>query len=93
MKRLVVAILIATAVGMSSAVVRADEQADSVPYEDAITHPLRLAFYAAHPVGFTAEWLVFRPFHYVISRPYLERFFGYEPLEEESSYRRLGEHM
>jgi len=48
-------------------------------YEDSQSHPLRVAAYLVYPVGFTAEWLVFRPFHYLVSRPYLDAFFGHTP--------------
>jgi hypothetical protein len=36
-------------------------------YDDNEAHPLRVAAYLIHPVGFIAEWLVFRPFHYVVA--------------------------
>ena len=108
MKRLVAAGLIATTLLMSAptvvvlstpAAVRADEpnpqeigDVDS-GYEDAFSNPLRLAYYLIYPVGFSLEWLVMRPFHYLISRPYLSHFFGYTPIGEEGSYERMGEHM
>jgi len=44
-------------------------------YDDTQSHPLRVAAYLAYPIGFTAEWLVLRPFHYLISRPSLESVF------------------
>lgn len=56
-------------------------------YEDTQSHPLRLAAYLIHPVGYTAEWLIFRPFHYLVSRPYLDAFFGHRPHEEIGGYR------
>jgi hypothetical protein len=62
-------------------------------YDDAITHPLRLAAYLAHPVGFAVEWLVGRPFHYLISRPDLSRVFGYQSPEAEKSAFRYGDHL
>lgn len=36
-------------------------------YDDNESHPLRIAAYVLHPVGFIAEWLVFRPFHYIVA--------------------------
>jgi len=109
MKRLVAAGLIATTLLMSAptvvvlstpAAVRADEEPNPQEigdvdsgYEDAFSNPLRLAYYLIYPVGFTLEWLVMRPFHYLISRPYLSHFFGYTPIGEEGSYERMGEHM
>ena len=92
MKRLAMAVLIASAVALCSGPVRAADPVET-QYEDAITYPLRLAYYALHPVGFAAEWLIARPFHFVISRPYVNKVFGYRPLGEEGSYRRLGERL
>jgi len=50
-------------------------------YDDSESHPLRLAAYAAYPVGFAAEWLVMRPIHFIVSNPRLERVFGHVPHE------------
>jgi hypothetical protein len=50
-------------------------------YDDSQAHPLRLVAYAAHPVGFAAEWLITRPIHFVVSNPRLERIFGHTPHE------------
>lgn len=36
-------------------------------YDDNESHPLRVAAYVLHPIGFIAEWLLFRPFHYVVA--------------------------
>ena len=92
MKRLLMAGLVMAMLALSSGTVRASESPND-EYDDSIMHPLRLAYYVAHPVGFAAEWLIGRPFHYLISRPYLDEIFGYHPSSEESSYRQLGEHM
>ncbi len=54
-------------------------------YEDSLMHPLRLAYYAIHPIGYAAEWLIGRPFQYIISRDGWSNVFGYEPLEESSN--------
>lgn len=51
-------------------------------YDDSQSHPLRLAAYALHPVGFALEWLVMRPIHFVVSQPELERVFGHVPHED-----------
>jgi len=48
-------------------------------YDDTQSHPVRLAAYALHPVGYAAEWLVFRPLHYVVSLPYVAEVFGHHP--------------
>jgi hypothetical protein len=55
-------------------------------YDDTQSHPLRVAAYLVYPIGYTAEWLIFRPFHYIVSRPYLERVFGHRPHGEYSVY-------
>ncbi len=56
-------------------------------YDDTQSHPLRIAAYLVYPIGFTAEWLFFRPFHYLVSRPGLEAVFGHRPHEEAGTYR------
>ena len=80
MRRLAMGLLVALMLTVGSLPARAAYEEGT--YDDSITHPLRLAAYLAHPIGFAAEWLVGRPFHYLISRPYLDRFFGYEPSDE-----------
>lgn len=94
MKRLVAAVLIASMLTVGGAsLARAHQEADVDEYEDAFSNPVRLAYYLAYPAGFTIEWLVMRPFHYLISRPYLDKIFGYQPIGEEGTYSRMGEHM
>jgi len=54
--------------------------AASDEYDDSQSHPLRIAAYLAHPVGWLAEWLVFRPFHFLVSATEpQEAFFGHKP--------------
>jgi len=55
-------------------------------YDDTQSNPLRVAAYLAYPIGFTAEWLIFRPFHYLVSQPYLDQFFGHTPHGEYRAY-------
>jgi len=96
MKRLIAAALVAATLVLSTPVVRADQVDETYSadqYEDAFSNPLRLAYYLIYPVGFTAEWLIMRPLHYLISRPYLSHLFGYRPIGEDGSYERMGEHM
>ena len=98
MKRLLATVLIALTLAVTAPVVRADqpnpeEIGDMDRYEDAFSHPLRLAYYLIYPIGFTAEWLIMRPLHYLVSRPYLNRVFGYTAIGEEGSQERMGEHM
>ena len=95
MKRLLAALMMASVLALSAPAARATDDAvsDSDQYEDAFSNPLRLAYYVAHPIGFTVEWLIMRPFHYLISRPYLSNVFGYEPIGEEGMYSRMGDKM
>jgi hypothetical protein len=46
-------------------------------YDGSQAHPLRVAAYLAYPVGFAAEWLVFRPFHVLVST--FPSVFGHRP--------------
>ena len=82
MKRVIIAGLIAVTLGIGagSAVAVEDD------YDDTQSHPLRVAAYLAYPIGFTAEWLVLRPFHYLISRPSLESVFGHSQHQEVGTY-------
>ena len=47
-------------------------------YDDSQSNPLRLLAYIIHPVGYTLEWLVTRPFHEVVAQPDLEPVFGHD---------------
>ena len=46
-------------------------------YDDSQSHPLRIVAYAVHPVGYALEWLVMRPFHFLVSTKSLERISGH----------------
>ena len=49
-------------------------------YDDSQSNPLRVAAYLFYPVGFLAEWIVFRPFHFLVSATEpQEAFFGHRP--------------
>lgn len=49
-------------------------------YDDSQSNPLRIAAYLLHPVGWLAEWTLFRPFHYLVSATEpQEAFFGHHP--------------
>jgi len=48
-------------------------------YDDSQAHPLRIAAYAFHPVGYAVEWLVTRPIHALVSQPELKKVFGHKP--------------
>ena len=75
-KRLFLVLGLATGLLVTPLTVRAHDA-----YDDSESHPLRLAAYAASPIGFAAEWLVMRPIHFVVSSPQLERIFGHVPHE------------
>lgn len=62
MKRATIAVVLA-----SQLVIAGRAMAAPDTYEDSESHPLRIAAYVLHPVGVVAEWLVFRPFHYLVS--------------------------
>jgi hypothetical protein len=47
-------------------------------YDDSQSHPLRVAAYFINPVGYGLEWLIFRPMHWVVSRPSLINVFGHD---------------
>jgi outer membrane protein OmpA-like peptidoglycan-associated protein len=49
-------------------------------YDDSQSNPFRVAAYLLYPAGFITEWLVFRPFHFLVSaNEPLEAFFGHRP--------------
>jgi len=49
-------------------------------YDDSQSHPLRVAAYLLHPIGWLAEWTIFRPFHLIVSATEpQEAFFGHRP--------------
>jgi hypothetical protein len=50
-------------------------------YDDSQSHPLRIAAYGLHPIGWAIEWLALRPMHFVVSQPQLEPIFGHTPHE------------
>ncbi|MCX8073071.1 MAG: hypothetical protein N3C12_11555 [Candidatus Binatia bacterium] len=55
-------------------------------FDETQTHPIRVAAYLIHPVGFALEWVIFRPLHYVVSRPGLDKVFGHRPHGENRMY-------
>lgn len=49
-------------------------------YDDSQSNPLRVAAYLLYPAGWLAEWLIFRPFHFMVSATEpQEAFFGHRP--------------
>ena len=62
MKRTAIALLLATQL---LAALPAAATIDA--YDDDQSHPLRVAAYLINPIGYAMEWLIFRPFHYMVS--------------------------
>jgi hypothetical protein len=50
-------------------------------YDDSQSNPLRVGAYLLNPVGWGLEWLIFRPFHFLVSNPRVEHIFGHTPHE------------
>jgi len=49
-------------------------------YDDSQSHPLRFTSYLLNPVGVGLEYVLFRPFHWVVSRnETTEKIFGHGP--------------
>jgi outer membrane protein OmpA-like peptidoglycan-associated protein len=49
-------------------------------YDDSQSHPLRVVAYVAYPVAFLTEWIIFRPFHFLVSATEpQEALFGHRP--------------
>jgi hypothetical protein len=46
-------------------------------YDDSQSHPLRVAAYLVYPVAYAIEWIVFRPFHFLVSS--YPEVFGHHP--------------
>jgi outer membrane protein OmpA-like peptidoglycan-associated protein len=64
-------------------------------YDDSQSNPFRVAAYLLHPVGWLTEWIVFRPFHFLVSATEpQEAFFGHRPhppiLAEPEPYHDYG---
>ena len=57
-------------------------QALADEYDDSQSHPLRVVAYVSHPVGVALEWLLARPFHFLVSgSKELESLSGHRPHE------------
>jgi len=69
-------------VGLLLTVTLASQSVYAYPdeYDDSQSHPLRIAAYLIHPIGWLAEWLIYRPFHLMVSgtEPQ-EALFGHRP--------------
>ena len=73
-RRLLVTLAVVVGMALAAGSARAHDT-----YHDPESHPFRLIAYAVHPVGWTAEWLVFRPLHFFLSQPAMEPIFGHVP--------------
>ncbi len=75
-KRTVQSITLALLIGFAAQIsVAAPDE-----YDDSQSHPLRILAYAWHPVGWLAEWTIFRPIHYLVSATrQQEQIFGHTP--------------
>lgn len=72
MKRIVLALGVVGCLGLMPTGALAHDA-----YDDSQSHPLRIAAYLVNPIGFAVEWLVTRPFHFMVSQPQLEPVFGH----------------
>ncbi len=72
MRKVVIAAAVAAVLGSSGFAGASTDR-----YDDTQSHPLRVAAYLLHPVGYTLEWLVFRPFHALVSQEDLEPVTGH----------------
>jgi len=69
-----IAVALCLTIGVKPGLAAPDE------YDDSQSHPLRVVAYLLHPVGWLTEWIVYRPFHFLVSAtPPQEAFFGHHP--------------
>ena len=70
-------IMVMVAVALLSSRTQPSFASGADDYDDSQTNPLRLAAYLIHPIGYTLEWLVTRPFHELVAQPDLAPIFGH----------------
>jgi outer membrane protein OmpA-like peptidoglycan-associated protein len=74
LRSLVLVMILGLILGPKASLAEPDE------YDDSQSNPFRVAAYLLHPAGFVLEWIVFRPFHFLVSSTEpLEAFFGHRP--------------
>ncbi len=73
MKRLIGALLVAAFLTLSAGRTLAAPDV----YDESQSHPLRVAAYLAYPFAYAVEWIVFRPFHFLVSS--YPEVFGHRP--------------
>ena len=72
-RRLCIALVIAASLLFLSSTASADE------YDaESAGHPLRIAAYILHPVGWALDFLIMRPAHWIVSQEPLDQIFGHE---------------
>jgi hypothetical protein len=76
-KHLLAALVIIAAMALPAAAAQPVDQ-----YDDSQSDPFRVAAYILYPVGYTLEWVIFRPMHWVVAQPKLERVFGHQPHQD-----------
>ena len=72
-RRLWISLVLAASLLFLSSAASADEY-DS----DAAGHPVRIAAYILHPVGWALDFLIMRPAHWIVSQEPLDQVFGHE---------------
>jgi hypothetical protein len=78
-KRLLAVLMVVFALS-APGVASAAEPVDA--YDDSQSHPFRIIGYIVHPVGYALEWAIFRPIHWVVAQPNLEKVFGHVSHDE-----------
>ena len=69
-----IAVALCLTIGVKPGLAAPDE------YDDSQSNPFRVAAYLLNPIGWLTEWIVFRPFHFLVSAtPAQEAFFGHNP--------------
>ncbi len=77
MKRTLVSLALAAGLVGTGGIARAHDA-----YNDTDSNPLRIIAYGVNAVGWSLEWLVTRPIHFLVSQPSLEPVFGHTPSED-----------
>jgi len=69
-----IAVALCLTIGVKAGLAAPDE------YDESQSHPLRVVAYLLHPIGWLTEWIVYRPFHFLVSAtPPQEAVFGHHP--------------
>lgn len=76
MKKLALSLALALTLSVSGVALAGEE------YHDSDSHPLKVAAHLVHPVGAGLEWIVFRPLHFIMSRPGLDKVFGHDTIDD-----------